>query len=291
MDENEITQRLRDAGRQQVPGDVRSTHLTRMHAAVPTVEQPKRFGRLAVAAAAVVGFTVGSTGFAMAGALPDPAQQVAHDVLSVVQVDVENPRNRGQCVSAIARDPNRTPEEKEAAKAECPQGKPDHAGEGRPDHAGEGNGRPDHAGVPGGPNGRPHAEDDCKGPPPWAGKGARDVTPEEKRAFQETRAACPDDDGDDALEDEQERRAEALEDQRDAEADALEEQQEREAEQREAEQREAQAEAPEVQQPPVEGPATQGPPEGTPAPPAPAGPPADVPAAGNPNDTTDPEAG
>lgn len=191
MDEDEITQRLRDAGDQPVPGEVRTSHLSQMHAATPVAEKQKRFGRLAVAAAAFVGFAVGSTGFAMAGALPDPAQQVAHDVLAVVQVDVENPRNRGQCISAAARANPDDEHAKAEAKAACPKGKPDHAGP--PD--GVGKGRPDHAGVPGGPNGIPHADDPCKGPPPWAGKGGK-ATPEEKQAFTEQRAACPPDDED-----------------------------------------------------------------------------------------------
>ena len=188
MDENEITQRLRDAGDQPIPDVLRASHLSQMHATVPTVEKQKRFGRLAVAAAAFVGFAVGSTGFAMAGALPDPAQQVAHDVLAVVQVDVEDPKNRGQCISAAARSTT-DPVAKQAAKDACPKGRPDHAGKG----LGKAKGRPDHAGTPGGPNGVPHAGDPCKGPPPWAGKGGKSVTAEEKKAFQETRASCPDD--------------------------------------------------------------------------------------------------
>jgi hypothetical protein len=182
MDEHEITQRLRDAGDQPVPGDVRSTHLTRMHAVAPTVERPRRFGRLAVAAAAFAGFAVGSTGFAMAGALPDPAQQVAHDVLAVVQVDVENPRNRGQCIAAAARTNADDEAAKQAAKEACPKGgRPDHAGEGR----GKGQGRPDGAGPPAG---HPHEGDPCKGPPPWAGQRGG-PTPDQ----QATRDACPPD--------------------------------------------------------------------------------------------------
>ena len=217
MDENEITQRLREAGDQSVPGEVRATHLSQMHAAVPVVEKPKRFGRLAVAAAAFVGFAVGSTGFAMAGALPAPAQGIAHDVLSVVQVEVPDRKdNRGKCVSDAAKANPNDEAAKKAAKANCPKGKPAHAGQGKPDHAG----------TPGGPNGIPHEDDDCKGPPPWAGKGAKDVTPEEKQAFKDTRAACKPE-PDDVTTDE----AEKLEEQQEKDADALEEQREVEAEQ------------------------------------------------------------
>lgn len=214
MDENEITQRLRDAGDQPVPAEVRASHLHQMHAAAPTVERPKRFGRLAVAAAAFVGFAVGSTGFAMAGALPDPAQNVAHDVLAIVNVNVEKPANRGQCVSEAARLGDHE------AKQRCK----DEIAPGRSDQAGEGKGRPDHAGTPGGPNPIPHADDPCKGPPPWAGRNGATFAPEEKAAY---RQGCPDDDLDDddaaeaeaeALEDEQERQAELDEQRRDAEA-------------------------------------------------------------------------
>lgn len=249
MDENEITQRLREAGNRPVPGGVRSTHLTRMQAAVPVVEKQKRFGRLAVAAAAFVGFAVGSTGFAMAGALPDPAQAVAHDVLSVVQVQVpDRPDNRGQCISAAARANPNDAAAKQLAKDQCPKGKPSHAGKGKA------KGRPDHAGTPGGPNGIPHDADPCKGPPPWAGKGAKDLTPEDKQRMREQRAADCGRDLDDATEDE----VDVLEDQQ-SEAD---------------------------------GPDAQGPPEGKPAPLVPAGPPADGPAPDAPTpDDPDPEAG
>lgn len=186
MDENEITQRLRDAGRQPVPREVRASHLSQMRSAAPVVEKQKRFGRLAVAAAAFVGFAVGSTGLAMAGALPDPAQGVAHDVLSVVQVEVpDRPDNRGRCVSAIANDPDLSPEEKKVAKDErCAKGKPDHAGKGN------GKGRPDGAGPP---DALMNDGDPCKGPPPWAGTGR--PSPGEEQAHEDARTTCaPDDD-------------------------------------------------------------------------------------------------
>lgn len=192
MDENEITQRLRDAGDRPIPGEVRASHLTRMHAATPVAEGPTRFGRFAVAAAAFVGFAVGSTGFAMAGALPDPAQRVAHDVLSVVQVSVEDPKqNHGRCVSEAMKgmDPAASDEARKAAKdAACPKakGKPEGVGNGKPDHAGQGKGRPAHAGTPGGPKGARPEWGECQGPPAWAGK----KTAEEKQAAKAQRAAC-----------------------------------------------------------------------------------------------------
>ena len=183
MDENEITQRLRASGEHPVPGEVRAGHLSQMHAATPaSTPQPKRFNRLAVAAAAFVGFAVGSTGLAMAGALPDPAQGVAHDVLSVVQVQVpDRPDNRGQCISGVARDASLSPEEKAVRKQECK----DTIMPGRPDHAGQGNGkakgRPDGVGPP---EGHPNADTtDCKGRPPWAGKDGEPYTADEKAEF------------------------------------------------------------------------------------------------------------
>ena len=248
MDENEITQRLRDAGDQPVPGEVRATHLSQMHAAVPVVEKPKRFGRLAVAAAAFVGFAVGSTGFAMAGALPAPAQEVAHDVLSVVQVNVPDGeyKNRGECISTAAK-ANPTDEvAKQLAKDECKAtikpGKPAHAGQGK--GKGKGNG----GGPPGGhPNDK---TDDCKGRPPWAGKDAPDFNEQQKAEFHAGCGRGADDD-----------RAEA-------EAEAREEQQEKDAEARE-EQRQAEAEqqappAPADQTPADPGAAGNGPPAGDP---------------------------
>ena len=192
MDENEITQRLRDAGDQPVPGEVRASHLSQMHGATPAAApQPKRFGRLAVAAAAFVGFAVGSTGFAMAGALPDPAQNVAHDVLAIVNVNVEKPANRGQCISGVARS-DLTPEEKQVEKQKCK----DSITPGRPDHAGPGNGkakgRPDGIGPPEG-----HPNDntgDCKGKPPWAGKDGASYPADKKAEFNRNCGRDVDDD-------------------------------------------------------------------------------------------------
>ncbi len=142
----------------------------------------KRFGRLAVAAAAVVGFLAGSTGLAMAGVLPDPAQDVAHHVLALVRVDVPE-GTRGACVSAAARDKTLSKAAKQAAKDACPKGGPPD-GAGTPD---AGTGRPDTAPGPAG------ASDPCHGKPPWAGRN--DLTPEQRDAMKADRAAtCGTDD-------------------------------------------------------------------------------------------------
>lgn len=178
MDEHPLSDRLRRMGRSPVPPEVRDDHLHRMGGADTRPRRQKHFGRFAVAAAAIVGFMAGSTGLAMAGALPAPAQGVAHDVLSVVQVEVpDRPQNRGACISAAAKSDDEAA--KQAAKAECPEG-----GVGR-------GGPPGHAGERG-PKVDKHADDPCRGRPPWAGtKGG--PTDEQKAAFEAQRTACPPD--------------------------------------------------------------------------------------------------
>jgi len=197
---DDLAHRLRDLGAGPVDPGLRADHVAAMRAA--TAAPPRRFGRLAVAAAAIVGFTAGSAGFAMAGALPDPAQGVAHDVLSVVQVEVpDRPATRGACVSEAARTHRGDQEAKAAAKDGCPRGgRPDEVGGGRPEDAGagrpEGAGRPDvPPGQVGKPADHPNARtDDCRGKPPWAGR--RGGPSEAERADLEAR--CPARAGDDA---------------------------------------------------------------------------------------------
>ncbi len=196
MDETELTQRLRDLGTHPVPDDVTDRHTHRM-VAVPSAAPERRFGRFAVAAAAVVGFAFGSTGLAMAGALPDQAQDVAHDVLSTVNVDVPK-SNRGQCVSAIAKNPELSKDDKKAQKAACPKGGPPEGiggGEGEgPGRSGEAPGRSGTA-----PGQTKHEGDPCRGKPPWAGN--KTMTDTEKADAKAARQACPDDDAEDATED------------------------------------------------------------------------------------------
>ena len=156
MDEHDLTDRLRSLGEQPVPPATHQQHL-RMLASTSSSRSERRFGRLAVAAAALVGFVAGSTGLAVAGALPDPAQDVAHDVLSVVQVDVPE-GTRGACVSAAARDDSLTKEAEQAAKAACPRG-----GGRRPD------GAPGRSGAAPG-QAKQDDGDPCRGKPPWAGR-------------------------------------------------------------------------------------------------------------------------
>ncbi len=219
-DHDDLTRRLRELGDAPIPDAVRQDHLHRLAAVDVGAPAPrKRFGRVAVAAAAIVGFAFGSTGLAMAGALPAPAQGAAHDVLSVLQVDVPEKPGRGNGPPAwVLEDPCKGPPawagtgveptekqitDHEALRAGCPEdgpgrpegerGRPD--GMGRPDGV-PGKGKPD--GVPGQgkPDGVPgnvkHADDPCKGPPPWAGKGTGPATEDEATDFELNRAFnCP----------------------------------------------------------------------------------------------------
>jgi hypothetical protein len=229
-DHDDLTDRLAQLGSAPVPGDVRDGHVHAMRAATPAPDSPRRFGKLAVAAAALVGFAAGSTGFAMAGALPDPAQGVAHDVLAVVQIEVPDapPANRGQCISAVARNKDLTSEEKVARKAECKNTVPPGLADDRPGRSGEAPGRSgDH------PN---EDEDPCTGKPPWAGP----MEPTERQRLKDEFAACrgadddPEADAAEAAEAEEEaREREAAEDAAEAEAEAQEEAEERQAESQE----------------------------------------------------------
>ena len=215
MDHDDLTDRLRALGEQPVPEAARHQHLSRMTATTPAAA-PRRFGHFAVAAAAIVGFFAGSTGLAMAGALPDPAQGVVHDVLSTISVQVPDgtPGHRGSCVSAAAKISD--PEAKATAKAACPKGGPPVAGE-APGRSGEARTKADK-----------HGEDPCRGKPPWAGRN--DMTEAEKQAAKEQRAAqCGrtlEAEGADDADDAAEREREAAEEQREA---AEEEQQQQQA--------------------------------------------------------------
>ena len=217
-------ERLAALGRQSIDPEVRAAHLRRADAAVP-VTAPRRFGPAAIAAAAVLGFFVGSAGLASAGALPDPAQNVAHDVLGVVKVEVPEGGNRSACVSQAAKIEDK--DAKQAAKDACPKGDdvddddpdtddepggddtddapgksgeaPGKSGE-APGKSGEAPGRsgeaPGQSGEAPGKSGdapgqTKHADDPCKGKPPWAGKMSKDERDALKEQFD--RSACADD--------------------------------------------------------------------------------------------------
>jgi hypothetical protein len=166
-DHDDLLDRLRAMGHEPVDPVVASEHLTAM--AALGARPGKRFGRMAVAGAALVGFMFGGLGLGWADALPGPVQGVADNVLEFV--DIEGPwRNRGECISTRAK-ANQTDEAaKAAAKEQCPKGKP------------EGAGRGDKV--------KPHADDPCKGAPAWAGRGSGPTT-EEQADHDARRAACP----------------------------------------------------------------------------------------------------
>lgn len=189
MDEHEdLIQRLRDAGRRPIDPTVRSTHLASLECR-PTLLRSK----LRVAGAFLAGLLVGGSGLAAAGALPDPAQNVAHNVFEKVGVQVPQPerhhgeecgaerkRNHGQYVRV----------DKALAQTEC--GKPLATAGGDAEDDGErdaekarGKQGPKKAGESG----------PCAGPPPWASD--KSMTAEQKAAAQADReATCgPDEDG------------------------------------------------------------------------------------------------
>lgn len=195
--EDPTADRLRRLGTADIPSAVRTEHLQAMSASstddvAPAARREKRFGRLAVAMAAIVGFLAGSTGLAVAGALPDPAQDAAADVLSVVGLDVPAGKEgkRGPCVSAAAKLAD--PAEKQAAKDACPKGPFGNGPDGAPGQSGEKPGKSGDRGRSADAPGQVgKADDPCRGRPPWAGH--HDLTDDEVAAAKAQREACPDD--------------------------------------------------------------------------------------------------
>jgi hypothetical protein len=136
--------------------------------------------RIRIVAAVAAGFLAGSVGLASAGALPAGTQEVAHDALGAVGVTVPRPeryqgpecggdvkKNHGQYVRS-------QPKEKRAEAAASRCGKPVQAGQGEAD-ADEGT-KPEKAPkAEKAPNAeKPTKRAECKGKPPWAGKGKPD---------------------------------------------------------------------------------------------------------------------
>jgi hypothetical protein len=184
VNDDEIRARLRAMGTEPIDEQTRATHMRRM-AAGGAVAEPRRRGFVwaGIAAAAVVGFLAGSTGLAMADALPDPAQEVAHDVLRVVQVDVPQGKEgkRGPCMSQAAKIKDK--DAKKAAKDACPKGGGNESGDETGDETGDGAGTPE--------QGPPSASDPCRGRPPWAGPMSKEQRDAAKASA--SRANCPKD--------------------------------------------------------------------------------------------------
>jgi len=183
--DGDVPERLRALGRQPLDPAMRAAHRDRItRVTVGTEQRHRRWVWTGIAAAAVTGFLVGSTGLAMADSLPEPAQDVAHDVLGAVQVDVPAGKEgkRGPCVSQAARIKDK--DAKRAAKEACPKG-------GGPDEDGSDEDSSDEPGTPG--NGQDnHEGDPCHGRPPWAGPMSKEERAAAKAAS--SRADCPDDD-------------------------------------------------------------------------------------------------
>lgn len=180
MNDDEIRARLRSLGQEPIDEQTRAAHMRRMAAGGVRAEPRRRgFVWAGIAAAAAVGFLAGSTGLAMADALPDPAQEVAHDVLRVVQVDVPQGKEgkRGPCMSQAAKIKDK--DAKKAAKDACPKGGGDESG----DETGDGAGTPE--------QGPPSASDPCHGRPPWAGPMSKEQRDAAKASA--SRANCPKD--------------------------------------------------------------------------------------------------
>ena len=156
MNDDEVTGRLHELGEVPVEPSTASSHLTAMASVEPT--QSRRFGRLAVAGAALAGFILGGSGLAVAGAMPKPVEDAVNKVLETTGF-----RNRGECVSQAARAGD------QAAKDACPKG-------------GKAKANLEE---------RKNDGDPCKGPPIWAGRGR--PAAEEKAAHLSARAACPND--------------------------------------------------------------------------------------------------
>ncbi len=193
-------ERLRALGRRPVDPATASAHLTAMAAASPR-RSPWRT-KAALAGAFLAGLLLGGTGLATAGALPEPAQAVAYNVLHPMGLNVPHPHAGNPCKGppVWARERREPTAEEQAEhervrREECPQrgegrqGPPAHAGRGGPEGT-PGRGR----GQEGGPERRPHAGDPCRGrpdfagPPPWAGRDT-DPSEAEVRAHQEARKA------------------------------------------------------------------------------------------------------
>lgn len=228
--------RLRALGDQAIPLEVQARHLAAMAAVTPApaaAPAPTWLRRSALshplraAAAAAMVALLGSTGLASAGALPDTAQRIAHNVLEVVGIEVPDPgvvaRPDGRLAPADvpgAGDVDPTTEapatggptatESQATEPDAPASTAATAGPGAgsdpsspPDTQGEGRGpRTDTgagagAGVPATDPTTPPTTvaggegpgGSCTGPPPWVTDP--DMTKAEKDAAQaDRRARC-----------------------------------------------------------------------------------------------------
>ena len=180
---DDLITRLRRLGSAPIEPPRQSSDLTAMAAVKP----PHRIGpKLRVAAAFLAGLLIGSTGLAAAGALPDPAQHVAHRVLGQVGVDVPDPeRYHGpECGEDVKRNHGAyVRDDHDLATTDC--GKPTHA----VDPGASGDEDPESepsSGAPKGPKSATSSDDPCQGPPPWAGN--QDASTQDKADAKAERA-------------------------------------------------------------------------------------------------------
>lgn len=193
--DHDIEARLGALGRVPIDPATAEQHLAAIGALAPGRSGRWRPGWKIVVGAGLAGFLAGSTGLAAAGSLPAPAQDVAHDVLATVGIDVPRStegcpegtsfRNHGEYVSSVEAAGG---DVEAAAHSDC--GMPVRSG-------GRGGGGAGGGGEPGTP--RPDEDGDpCTGPPPWAGAH---LDRELRRALQEEhRLLCGDDLDDDEAE-------------------------------------------------------------------------------------------
>ena len=169
--DDDLEQRLRRLGEVPLDPQIEGAHRLAIAEVVGQGGGSRwRFGWKAVAAAAIAGFLAGSTGLAAAGTLPDEAQDVAHEVLGAVGINVPRStegcpegtvyRNHGEYVAAVEAAGG---DIEAAAHSEC--GMPLRATGQRQRPRQPWDARPDTDGDP------------CTGPPPWAGTH---LTPEER---------------------------------------------------------------------------------------------------------------
>ena len=205
-DHDDLIERLQALGRQPVDPARQHAHLAAM---TPAGRSPLR-AKLRVAGAFLAGLLVGGSGLAVAGALPDSAQNVAHNVFEQVGVQVPQPdryHDAEECGPEVkANHGQYVRDDKSLARSDC--GKPTHAG-------GKDAGETPRSGKGG--TGGPAAKGDrgpCQGPPPWAGSA---MSPEDKAAAQAEREARCGVDDDESDEDDEGGVLEAPEAERDLE--------------------------------------------------------------------------
>lgn len=174
-DFSDLTARLRALSEERVAPHLADAHLAAMAEAPSPAARGSRWTKARVGLAFFAGLLLGGSGLASAGALPGPAQDVAHDVLGAVGVNVPRStegcpegkeyRNHGEYVSEVSESGDEAAT-KAAAKSEC--GKPIKG-----------------AGADGTRRG-PKSDNPCR--PPWAGGPSSypGLTPEQRR---ERRAA------------------------------------------------------------------------------------------------------